>query len=71
MTANFPNPFYPLLPGTGLAGTTVQRAALVPPYPHFTGLNTSNFDGFSWYHSLQLQVERRLAQGSGRRNKLV
>jgi hypothetical protein len=61
MTTNFPNPFYPLLPGTGLAGTTVQRAALVTSYPHFTGLSASNFDGFSWYHSFQLKVERRFA----------
>jgi hypothetical protein len=63
MTTNFSNPFYPLLPGTGLAGTTVQRAALVTLYPQFTGATASNFDGFSWYHSLQLKVERRFANG--------
>jgi hypothetical protein len=63
MTTNFPNPFYPLLPGTGLAGTTVQRAGLVTLYPQFTGATASNFNGFSWYHSLQLKVERRFANG--------
>src|SRR5713101_3869510 len=63
MTTNFPNPFYPLLPGTGLAGTTVQRAALVTLYPQFTAATASNFNGFSWYHSLQLKVERRFANG--------
>src|SRR5262249_28465306 len=63
MTTNFPNPFYPLLPGTGLAGSTVQRASLVTSYPQFTAANASNFTGFSWYHSLQLKVERRFANG--------
>jgi hypothetical protein len=63
MTTNFPNPFYPLLPGTALAGTTLQRAALVTLYPQFTGVTASNFDGFSWYHSLQFKVERRFANG--------
>src|SRR5262249_13671862 len=35
MTTNFPSPFYPLLPGTSLAGSTLQRAALVALYPQF------------------------------------
>ncbi|MEK7405610.1 MAG: TonB-dependent receptor [Acidobacteriota bacterium] len=63
MTQRFPNPFYPLLPGTGLSGTTLDRAGLVTPYPHFTGLSGTNYQGFSWYHSLQLKVERRFANG--------
>jgi hypothetical protein len=41
----------------------VQRAALVTLYPQFTAATASNFNGFSWYHSLQLKVERRFANG--------
>jgi outer membrane receptor protein involved in Fe transport len=33
--AQVPNPFYPLLPGTNLSGTTVARAQLLRPYPQF------------------------------------
>jgi hypothetical protein len=35
LSAQVPNPFYPLLPGTNLSGTTVARAQLLRPYPQF------------------------------------
>lgn len=63
LTAAVPNPFYPLLPGTGLSGTTVQRQQLLRPYPQFTGLTISQPVGSSSYHSLQLLTEKRLSQG--------
>ena len=63
MTQRFPNPFYPLLPGTGLSATTLQRSNLAIAYPHFTGLTNTNYQGFSWYHSLQIKAERRFAYG--------
>ena len=63
MTQRFNNPFYPLLPGTGLSGTTVQRSNLVIAYPQFTGLSWFDYQGFSWYHSLQIKAERRFSQG--------
>lgn len=58
-----PNPFFPLLPGTGLAGVNVSRSQLLTPYPHFTGVSTPAPVGYSWYHSLQMTVERRLSRG--------
>jgi len=63
LTAIIPSPFYPLLPGTGLAGTTVSRSQLLMPYPHFTGLSDYHYIGFSWYHSLQIKAERRFSAG--------
>jgi hypothetical protein len=65
LSAAVPNPFYPLLPGTGLAGTTVSRAYLLSSadYPHFTGLTTTTYDGYSWYHGLVTRMERRFASG--------
>jgi hypothetical protein len=65
LSAQVPNPFYPLLPGTGLAGSTVSRAYLLSSgdYPHFTGLSTTMYNGYSWYHSLQIKTERRFAGG--------
>ncbi|MFB3827835.1 MAG: TonB-dependent receptor domain-containing protein [Bryobacteraceae bacterium] len=63
LSAQVANPFYPLLPGTGLSGTTVARSQLLKPYPHFTGINTDEPVGFSWYHSLLARVERRFVKG--------
>jgi hypothetical protein len=58
-----PNPFYPLLPRTGLAGTTVSRAQLLRPFPQFTSLRADTNQGYSWYHALQARFERRFASG--------
>ncbi|MBI4874735.1 MAG: TonB-dependent receptor [Acidobacteria bacterium] len=62
LSAQVPNPFYPL-PGSNIAGTNVARSQLLRPYPAFTGISTSEPQGFSWYHSLQTSVERRFRQG--------
>jgi hypothetical protein len=63
LTERFSNPFYPLLPGTSLAGTTLPRTQFLMPYPHFASVVTTTTLGFSWYHSLQLRTERRFASG--------
>lgn len=58
-----PNPFYPMLPKTSLAGATVSRSQLLRPFPHFTGVSMDVNQGYSWYHSLQVRVERRFTSG--------
>lgn len=65
LSANVPNPFFPLLPGTGLSGTTVSRGYQLASgdYSHFTGLTGTSYDGYALYHSLQVRTERRFAQG--------
>lgn len=63
LTTNVPNPFNPLLPGTSLSGATVALNQLLLPYPQFTGVSTVSSDGFSWYHALQTQVQRRFGKG--------
>ncbi len=63
LSARVNNPYYPLLPGTGLSGQTVARSQLLRPYPAFTGITGGDPVGYSWYHSLQARAERRLAQG--------
>jgi hypothetical protein len=57
------NPFYPSLPGTNLSAPTVGLSQLLMPYPQFTGLTVVSNAGFSWYHSLQTQVQRRMSKG--------
>jgi hypothetical protein len=65
LTANVPNPFVGLLPGTGLAGQSVSRAYLLsgPEYMHFTSMTTTDNEGYTWYHALQAKTERRFASG--------
>ena len=59
------NPFYgiPEFSGTGLAGVNVARSQLLRPYPHFGDVSASLPNGYSWYHSLQIAVEKRLQKG--------
>lgn len=63
LNAQVDSPFANLLPGTALNAARVARSQLLVPYPHFTGVNTTTQRGYSWYHSLQITVERRLSQG--------
>jgi hypothetical protein len=62
LSSQVANPFYPL-PGSNIAGTNVARNQLLRPYPHFTGVATDEPQGYSWYHSFQTTVERRLSNG--------
>jgi hypothetical protein len=59
--AQVANPFYPLLPKTNLASTTVPRSQLLRPYPQFTGVSSNQNLGYSWYHSMQVRVEKRFS----------
>jgi hypothetical protein len=59
------NPFagIPEFAGTGLANNTVAVSQLLRPYPHFTSVQAIFPAGFSYYHSLQLASEKRMADG--------
>jgi hypothetical protein len=58
--AAFPNPFF----GTNPQYTgTITRANLLRPYPQFGDITYSDPVGYSWYHSLQSQLEKRFAKG--------
>jgi hypothetical protein len=65
LTRNFPNPFraIPEFAGTSLAGANIQRQQLLTPMPHFFTVNYMDDIGFSWYHSLQMRLEKRLQRG--------
>ncbi len=59
------NPFFglPEFAGSNLTARTVNRSQLLRPYPHFTGVSSTTSTGFSWYHSLQVRVEKRFSHG--------
>jgi hypothetical protein len=63
LNSQAPNPFYPLLPRTNLAATTVAVSQLIKPHPQFTDMTALENSGFSWYHSLQVGVEKRFSHG--------
>ncbi|MEP7273768.1 MAG: hypothetical protein ABI882_19875, partial [Acidobacteriota bacterium] len=64
LSANIPNPFSGLVPtGTFLSNATIARERLLRPFPQFDAVNTTNNDGYSWYHSLQVNLEKRFSQG--------
>jgi hypothetical protein len=57
---NFPNP----LRGTDLIfGANISRANLLRPFPQFNNVNIYEPIGYSWYHSLQMRLEKRLTKG--------
>ena len=60
LTATFPNPFFGLNP---VYGSTISRGTLLEPYPEFGSITARQSTGYSWYHSLQIRLEKRLSQG--------
>ena len=59
--AQFPSPFYGLNPQ--YTSTTMSRSSLLLPYPQFGNITYLDPVGYSWYHALQAQAERRFAKG--------
>lgn len=57
----FKNPFQGLDP---IYGANISRGSLLTPFPQFGGITLSGDPaGYSWYHSLQSRIERRMANG--------
>jgi hypothetical protein len=66
LTASVTNPFYGLVSGTTqsrFTSTTIARSTLMQPYPEFGTVTGSTNDGYSWYHSLQVSLEKRFSKG--------
>ena len=64
LTAQVPNPFQGLLPGTSLNSATVAAQQLLLPFPEFTGLSQQNIPvGSVWYNSLQTNIQKRYSKG--------
>ena len=63
LSANLPNPFRGLEGVSGALGTnnTITRENLLKPFPQFSAVNTGFFQGYSWYHSMQVRGARRVS----------
>jgi hypothetical protein len=59
-----PNPFFGLIETGSLASATTTRGQLLRPYPHFANVTVRDpTRGSATYHSFQVKLERRFAQG--------
>ncbi len=67
LSANVPNPFRGLLPGTALNGATVALSQLLRPFAQFSGDNGVRLDrdnfGSSYFHTFQFRLEKRMSSG--------
>ena len=65
LTQNVPNPFFGILPATTTIGASanIARERLLRPYPQFDQVFSTTNDGYSWYHSLQVRLEKRFSKG--------
>ena len=65
LSARFPNPFYGILSTSTSMGssTNTTRSQLLRPYAQYTNITMSRTIGKSWYDSLQVRVDRRMANG--------
>lgn len=66
LTAQVTNPFngIPEMAGTARGSNLrFNRNQLVLPYSHFTNVNATMPIGYSWFHSMQTRVEKRMSHG--------
>ncbi len=72
LTFNVANPFYdttakqtifPAGADSAMSGKTVPRSRLLVPFPGFNAVNMDEQEGWSWYSSFQLNIQKRFSQG--------
>ena len=65
LSALVPNPFFGLLPANSTLGSssTIARERLLRPFPQFDTVTTTTNEGYSWYHSMQLRLDKRFSRG--------
>jgi hypothetical protein len=64
LTANVPNPYAALIPGTILNGSTVQLQQILRPFPEFTGITAQSInEASSYFHMMQARIEKRFSDG--------
>src|SRR5262245_30066609 len=58
-SANVPNPFAGLLPGSTISGATVAKNQLLLPFPEFGTFNIEEYSGSYRYAAATIQMEKR------------
>jgi len=62
------NPFRGLLTGSAATNalninSTIAREQLLRPFPEYNQIITTTNQGYSWYHSLQVSLQKRFSRG--------
>jgi hypothetical protein len=57
----FANPFYGL--DSQYTSSTISREQMLRPFPEFGTVTYADPVGYSWYHSLQSRIEKRMSNG--------
>ncbi|MBI5281590.1 MAG: carboxypeptidase regulatory-like domain-containing protein [Candidatus Solibacter usitatus] len=57
----FTSPFFGLDPL--FTSSTISREQMLRPYPHFGAVSYADPVGYSWFHSLQARLEKRMTRG--------
>jgi hypothetical protein len=67
LSANVRNPFagIPGINGTLGTNANITRENLLKPFPQFTSLTSTVYQGYGWYHSLQMRASRRFSTRLG------
>jgi hypothetical protein len=67
LAANIPNPFRGLSGVSGSLGSNnnITRESLLKPFPQFVSIGTTAYQGYAWYHSLQVRATRRFSSSLG------
>ena len=60
LSATVANPFYGL---NSVYPKTIAVSDLLRPYPQFGDITETQPIGYSWYHGLQVRIEKRFSQG--------
>jgi len=64
LNTQVPNPFFGMVQTGALSQPTVRAGQLLLPFPQYTGVSESGgYLGNATYHSLQMKVEKRFAEG--------
>jgi hypothetical protein len=64
LSANVPNPYKGLLPGTSYNGSTIQRSQLLRAYSEFGRVAVEEYNGSDSYNALQVSVQKLFSGGS-------
>jgi Carboxypeptidase regulatory-like domain/TonB dependent receptor len=60
LSQQFPSPLFGTDP---IFGRNISRGNLLKPYPEFGNITLNEPIGYSWYHSLQMRLEKRFSKG--------
>jgi hypothetical protein len=64
LSAQVPNPFQGLLPGTSFNGATIARSQLLRPFPQFQSVVTEEYVGSDRYHAGTVVLQKRFTRGN-------